>query len=72
MTLKDIKPEDVEKIGGLILGLASLGMQLANVYNKYKVDNPDLTLEQFVSEVTRIQEIPTGWNKTYPEDVVTG
>ena len=72
MTLKDIKPEDVEKIGGLILGLASLGMQLANVYNKYKVDNPDLTLEQFVSEVTRIQTIPTAWDKIYPEDEVTG
>ncbi len=69
MTLKDIKPEDIEKIGGLILGLASLGMQLANVYNKYKVNNPDLTLEQFVSEVTRIQGIPTDWNKVYSEDI---
>jgi hypothetical protein len=67
MTIKDIKPEDLQKISGLILGLASLGMQLANVYSKYKVDNPDLTLEQFISEVTRIQNIPTDWNKVYEE-----
>jgi len=68
MTLKDIKPEDIEKVGAILIGLGNLGYQLYNIYNKYKADNPDLTLEQFMAEIVRMQNIPTEWNTVYNEE----
>jgi hypothetical protein len=68
MNIKDIKVEDIEKIGSIILGLATLGMQLQSIFSKYKATNPELTLEDFIAEITRIQNIPTDWSTVYPEE----
>jgi hypothetical protein len=68
MVLKDINAQDIETIGSIILGIATLGVQLQSIFAKYKAGTPDLTLEQFISEVTRIQNIPTDWDKTYSEE----
>ena len=71
MKLSDIKTEDIQTVSALVVGVATLGYKLYGVFQKYQADNADLTIEQFVSEITRIKEIPTDWEKIYPEDAAT-
>lgn len=67
MKFEDIKAEDLEKVSALIVGVATLGYKLYGIFSKYKADNSDLTIEQFISEVMRIKEIPTSWDDKYEE-----
>lgn len=66
--LDNIDQADLEKVSALIVGLATLGYKLYGVFQKYKQQNADLTMEQFVAEVTRVKQIPTDWDNIYSEE----
>ncbi len=67
MKLTDIKTEDIQTVSALVIGITTLGFNLYSIFNKYKADNVDLTIEQFIAEIMRIKEIPSSWDKIYTE-----
>ena len=65
MKLEDIKLDDVQQAGSILIALATAGYQ---IYNQIKQSNPEMTLDQFIAGIREGQGIPTEWNTVYPED----